>query len=60
MNRYKDRLLEQRDYCINRIASIEELEVTKPNGAFYMFISISDVRWKANDKDFVLKLLQGQ
>ena len=57
MNEYKDRLLKQRDLCIKRIQSINGLEVTKPNGAFYMFVRITHDKWATNDKDFVLKLL---
>ena len=57
MNDYKDKLLKQRDFCIKRIQSIDGLEVTKPNGAFYMFVRITHDQWEANDKDFVLKLL---
>ena len=57
MNDYKDKLLKQRDLCINRIQSIDGLEVTKPNGAFYMFVRITHDKWEANDKEFVLKLL---
>ena len=57
MNDYQSRLLEQRNLCIQRITSIDGLEVTKPNGAFYMFVRIRDEKWKSNDKDFVLKLL---
>jgi len=57
MNVYKDKLLKQRDLCIKRIQSIDGLEVTKPNGAFYMFVRITNDHWRRNDKDFVLKLL---
>ena len=57
MTLYRNRLLEQRDLCINRIASIDGLESTKPDGAFYMFVRITHDKWKFNDKDFVLKLL---
>ena len=58
MNEYTNRLLEQRDLCIKRIQSIDGLEVAKPNGTFYMFIRITDDKWKLNDKDYVLKLLE--
>ena len=57
MAQYKNKLLEQRDLCINRINSIDGLESTKPDGSFYMFVRITDDKWKFNDKDFVLKLL---
>jgi len=58
MNGYTKRLIEQRDICIKRIQSIDGLEVAQPNGAFYMFIHITDDKWNYNDKDFVLKLLE--
>ncbi len=57
MNGYTNRLLKQRDLCIKRIQSIDGLEVTKPDGAFYMFVRLTDELWKSNDKEFVLKLL---
>ena len=38
--------------------SIDGLKVTKPDGAFYMFIRLTDDPWKSNDKGFVLKLLE--
>ena len=60
MNDYTNRLLEQRDLCIKRVQSIDGLKVTKPEGAFYMFIRITDDQWKSNDKGFVLKLLKEQ
>ena len=60
MNDYTNRLLEQRDLCIKRVQSIDGLKVTKPEGAFYMFIRITDDKWKSNDKGFVLKLLKEQ
>ena len=58
MNDYTNRLLKQRDICIKRIQSIDGLEVTKPNGSFYMFVRIADDQWRSNDKDFVLRLLE--
>ena len=58
MNSYTNKLLKQRDLCIKRIQSINGLEVVKPNGAFYMFIRLTDGKWKSNDKDFVLRLLE--
>ena len=58
MNDYTNRLLKQRDICIKRIQSIDGLEVAKPNGAFYMFVRITDDKWRSNDKDFVLSLLE--
>ena len=58
MNEYTNRLLEQRNFCIERIKSIDGLDVAKPNGAFYMFVRIKDDKWKSNDKDYVLRLLE--
>jgi len=58
MDDYRNKLLRQRDFCIKRVQSIDGLDVTKPDGAFYMFIRITDNRWKSNDKGFVIKLLE--
>lgn len=57
MDEYATRVMQQRDYCIERIASIEGLDVEHPGGAFYMFIRLTDEQWMANDKQFVLDLL---
>ncbi len=57
MDEYSTRVMQQRDYCIERIASIEGLDVEHPGGAFYMFIRLTDEQWMANDKQFVLDLL---
>jgi len=54
---YRKRLVEQRDYCVERIASIDGMEVQTPGGAFYMFPRITHPRWANDDKSFVLKLL---
>ena len=37
MAEYRERLLAQRDYCIERIQYIDGLETQTPNGAFYLF-----------------------
>jgi len=58
MDDYTNRLLEQRDLCFKCVQSIDGLEVTKPDGTFYMFICITNDQWKSNDKEFVLKLLK--
>ena len=47
---------QQRDHCLRRIQGIDGLEVEHP-GAFYMFIRLTDERWAADDKAFVLDLL---
>ena len=57
MNEYSNTVKERRDVCLDRIASIEGLEVEAPEGAFYMFIRLTDEKWKNNDKEFVLQLL---
>ena len=57
METYSQRVLQQRDHCIKRINHIEGLEVEQPGGAFYMFIRLTDERWAADDKAFVLELL---
>jgi aspartate/methionine/tyrosine aminotransferase len=57
MEEYTYRVLAQRDLCIQRIAEIEGLEVQAPGGAFYMFVRLTDERWAADDKRFVLDLL---
>ena len=57
MKSYSDKIKRQRDLCVQRINSIEGLEVQSSGGAFYMFIKLTDEHWQQNDKDFVLKLL---
>ena len=57
MHGYANRVMEQRDHCLKRIAEIEGLEVEQPGGAFYMFIRLTDERWAKDDKSFVLHLL---
>ena len=57
MAQHKEKVLEQRDYCLKRISEIEGLQVDPPGGAFYMFIRLTDPRWSADDKSFVLQLL---
>ena len=57
METYSQTVQDRRDVCLERIASIDGLEVEKPEGAFYMFVRLTDERWKENDKEFVLQLL---
>jgi len=57
MKGYNERLLKQRNRCIERIENIEGLEVQTPGGAFYMFVKLTDEKWANNDKKFVLDLL---
>jgi aspartate/methionine/tyrosine aminotransferase len=58
MAAYRDKLLRQRDYCVERIAALDGLEVATPGGAFYMFPRLTHPRWARDDKAFVLELLQ--
>ena len=57
MKSYAKKIARQRDLCVNRIKSIEGLEVQSTGGAFYMFIKLTDEKWFNNDKEFVLQLL---
>lgn len=54
---YLERVQAQRQKCLDRIATIDGLEVEAPGGAFYMFIRLTDEVWAKNDKQFVLDLL---
>jgi alanine-synthesizing transaminase len=57
MAEYRERLLAQRDYCIERIQSIDGIETQTPNGAFYLFAKLTHPKWAQDDKAFVLELL---
>ena len=57
MEGYRKTVLSRRNLCIERIAQIDGLEVQNPGGAFYMFIRLTDEKWAADDKAFVLELL---
>ena len=57
MEAYMKKLRERRDLCVSRIEEIKGLEVQSPQGAFYMFVKLTDEKWKNNDKGFVLQLL---
>jgi len=57
MKGYSDKVLSQRDVCIERISQIEGLEVQSSGGAFYMFVRLTDPKWANDDKQFVLDLL---
>lgn len=57
MIEYLEKVKKQRDVCISRINEIDGLEVQKPEGAFYMFVKLTDQKWENNDKKFVLDLL---
>ena len=57
MKSYSDKIVRQRDLCVSRINSIDGLEVQSSGGAFYMFVKLTDNKWRDNDKEFVLQLL---
>ena len=57
MEDYASKVVQQRDVCIDRIRSIEGLEVQSSGGAFYMFVKLTDPKWANDDKQFVLDLL---
>jgi alanine-synthesizing transaminase len=52
-----EKVISQRDVCVQRIEEIDGLEVQKPKGAFYMFVKLTDEKWANDDKQFVLDLL---
>ena len=57
MDTYSQKVVEQRDLCLQRISEIDGLEVQAPGGAFYMFVRLTDPMWANDDKKFVLDLL---
>ena len=57
MKGYAAKVMQQRDVCVERIRSIEGLEVQSSGGAFYMFVKLTDEKWAIDDKQFVLDLL---
>ena len=57
MKSYSDKIVRQRDLCISRINAIEGLEVQSSGGAFYMFVKLTDAKWRDKDKEFVSQLL---
>ena len=60
MNTYLAKIKKSNDYCIDRINNINGLSVQPPQGAFYMFVKLTDPYWYENDKKFVLELLHGE
>jgi alanine-synthesizing transaminase len=58
MKGYFDKVEKQRDLCLKRISQIDGLEVEEPGGAFYMFVRLTDEKWRDDDKAFVLQLLE--
>ena len=57
MREYSNKVEKRRKLCLDRISAIEGLDVEVPGGAFYMFVRLTDEKWKENDKQFVLDLL---
>ena len=57
MNDYLSILKQRNDVCVSLINDIEGLSVEKPQGAFYMFIKLTEDHWNKRDKEFVLDLL---
>ena len=57
MKSYLNSIKKRSDQCVDRINSIRGLSVQPPQGAFYMFIKLTDEKWYNNDKSFVLSLL---
>ena len=57
MDEYSKKVQSRRQICLDRISKIDGLEVEVPGGAFYMFVRLTDPKWVANDKNFVLDLL---
>lgn len=57
MDAYSEKVVAQRDVCVDRINGIDGLEVQSSGGAFYMFVKLTDPKWAEDDKQFVLDLL---
>ena len=57
MKGYAAKVVQQRDVCVERIRSIEGLEVQSSGGAFYMFVKLADEKWALDGQQFVLDLL---
>ena len=57
MKDYSNKVLQRRQLCLDRISTIDGLEVEEPGGAFYIFVRLTDPKWIDNDKQFVLDLL---
>jgi len=57
MEEYLKSIIARNALCTKRINEIEGLSVQKPQGAFYMFVKLSDPYWFENDKKFVIDLL---
>ena len=57
MDAYSQKVVAQRDVCVDRINGIDGLEVQSSGGAFYMFVKLTDPKRAEDDKQFVLDLL---
>ena len=57
MEEYLKSIIARNNLCTKRINEIEGLSVQKPQGAFYMFVKLTDPYWFENDKKFVIDLL---
>ena len=60
MKSYSSDLKSRNEHCVELIENIEGLSVEKPQGAFYMFIKLTEDHWKDRDKEFVLNLLENK
>ena len=60
MNTYLNKLRKRNELCVELINNIDGLSVEKPQGAFYMFVKLTEDHWKNKDKDFVLDLLHSK
>ena len=57
MDEYLHDLKDRNEHCVKLIEGIDGLSVEKPQGAFYMFVKLTEEHWKGRDKEFVLSLL---
>jgi len=60
MNDYLSNLKQRNNVCVSLINEIEGISVEKPQGAFYMFVKLTENHWNNRDKDFVLDLLHSK
>ena len=60
MNDYLSNLKQRNNVCVSLIKNIEGISVEKPQGAFYMFVKLTENHWNNRDKDFVLDLLNSK
>tara|TARA_B100000929_G_scaffold137604_1_gene109058 strand:- start:499 stop:1719 length:1221 start_codon:yes stop_codon:yes gene_type:complete len=60
MEEYLKSIIARNNLCTKRINEIEGLSVQKPQGAFYMFVKLTDPYWFENDKKFVIDLLHNK